>query len=42
MTMIMTRREIKEQAAKIVSVTLDYLITNYSTVDTQQPTNIRI
>ena len=36
--MIMTRREIKEQAAKIVFVTLDYLITNYSTVDMQQPT----
>ena len=33
----MTRREIKEKAAKIVLVSLDYLITNCSTVDTQQP-----
>ena len=38
MTIIMTRREIKEQAAKIVLVSLDYLIANCSTLDTQQPT----
>ena len=34
----MTRREIKEQAAKIVLVILDFLIANYNTSDTQQPT----
>ena len=34
----MTKYEIKKQAAKIVLDSLDYLITNYSIVDTQQPT----